>query len=148
MLDDNKQNRIVIKFNIPLLLFLFCLPVLCCAQEKEFKIWQFSKEALPVIDGDGSDWESVPESYVITIDDMQEDEGKHPAPDKSTLDIRVKVGWCAGLNRIYFLYEAYDNYWRFSENTLSTDIFEVVIDGDCSEGPFLSESERCMAGLV
>ena len=38
---------------------------------------------------------------------------------------------------MYFLYEAYDNYWRFSENSLNTDIFEVVVDGDCAGGPFI-----------
>jgi len=117
----------------------FSIPAICQGQEKEYMIWQFPKDKIPVIDGDASDWECIPESYVITIDEMKEDEGKHHAPDKSTLDIRVKVGWCAGLNRLYFLYEAYDNYWRFSENTLSTDIFEVVVDGDGSEGPFIDK---------
>lgn len=107
----------------------------CFAQE--YKIWQFPKEQIPIIDGKKDDWQMIPDSYAITIEQMKEDEGKYAKPDKSTLDIKVKVGWCAGLNRLYFLYEAYDNYWRFSENSLSTDIFEVVIDGDCSGGPFI-----------
>ncbi|MCD7900822.1 MAG: hypothetical protein LUH22_13410 [Bacteroides sp.] len=107
------------------------------SQSREYKIWQFPKDQLPVIDGNTDDWKNIPESYIITIDDMKEDEGKHARPNTSTLDISVKVGWCAGLNRLYFLYEAYDNYWRFSKNTLSTDIFEVVVDGDCSGGPFI-----------
>ncbi|WP_321478729.1 hypothetical protein [uncultured Bacteroides sp.] len=107
----------------------------CFAQE--YKIWQFPKEKIPAIDGNKDDWQMIPESYAITIEQMKEDEGKYTKPDKSTLNIKVKVGWCAGLNRLYFLYEAYDNYWRFSENSLSTDIFEVVIDGDCSGGPFI-----------
>ena len=36
-------------------------------------------------------------------------------PDPKDLDIKVKVGWVKGLNRLYFLYEAYDNYWDFAE---------------------------------
>ncbi|MCD8166361.1 MAG: hypothetical protein LUE93_09720 [Bacteroides sp.] len=116
-------------------LFMGLFVTLITAQE--YKVWQFPKDKLPVIDGDTSDWDDIPQSYVITIHQMKEDEGKHAVPDPSTLDIRVKVGWCAGLNRLYFLYQAYDNYWRFSENTLSTDIFEVVVDGDYSGGPFI-----------
>ena len=57
--------------------------------------------------------------------------------DTTTLKVSVKVGWCAETQKLYFLYEAYDNYWRFSENSLNTDIFEVVVDGDCSGGPFI-----------
>lgn len=111
----------------------------CYGQGREYKVWAFTPEKLPVIDGDGIEWEEVPESYSITINAMREDEGNYATPDKSTLDVRVKVGWCPGLNRIYFLYEAYDNYWRFSENTLSTDILEIVVDGDRSGGPFIDK---------
>lgn len=116
---------------------LFLLATAAYSQQREYKVWQFPANGLPVIDGHDDDWAAVPESYVITIDHMKEDEGKHAQPDRSTLDIRVKAGWCAGLNRLYFLYEAYDNYWRFGENSLSTDIFEVVVDGDRSGGPFI-----------
>lgn len=122
-----------------LFIFFFCILLTCNSQEKEYKIWQFSKDDLPVIDGNDNDWKNVPESYVISINEMKEDEGKYSKPDPSSLDIKVKVGWCSGINRIYFFYEAYDNYWRFTENSLSTDIFEVVIDGDCSGGPFIDK---------
>ncbi|MBP1614936.1 MAG: hypothetical protein H6Q13_2384 [Bacteroidetes bacterium] len=120
-------------------LFALCFYLLTATNSfaQEYKIWQFPKEQLPAIDGNGDDWQMIPESYAISINRMKEDEGKYAKPNKSTLDISVKVGWCAGLNRLYFLYEAYDNYWRFSENSLSTDIFEVVVDGDCSGGPFI-----------
>ena len=42
-----------------------------------------------------------------------------------------------GLNRLYFLYEAYDNYWDFARPGLHNDIFEVVVDGDMSGGPLI-----------
>ena len=104
---------------------------------QEYKIYQFTKNNIPQIDGDVRDWECVPASYAITEKALKEDEGKHAHPNPETLQVSVKVGWCAETQRLYFLYEAYDNYWRFSENSLNTDIFEVVVDGDCSGGPFI-----------
>ena len=44
-----------------------------------------------------------------------------------------------GLNRLYFLYEAYDNYWDFSRPDLHNDTFEVVVDADLSGGPLIDE---------
>ena len=31
------------------------------------------------------------------------------------------MGWVKGLNRLYFLYEAYDNYWDFADPGLHND---------------------------
>jgi hypothetical protein len=41
------------------------------------------------------------------------------------------------MNRLYFLYEAYDDYWDFSQPDLHNDTFELVVDGDLSGGPFI-----------
>lgn len=101
------------------------------------KVFCFPADKIPTIDGNTIDWDIVPESYTYTIEHMVEDEGKYVNPDKNTLDIRVKVGWVNGLNRLYFLYEAYDNFWTFSHSELKTDMFEVVVDGDRSGGPFI-----------
>ena len=38
---------------------------------------------------------------------MSDDEHIHNKPDPKELDVHVKVGWVKGLNRLYFLYEAY-----------------------------------------
>lgn len=102
-----------------------------------FQIFQFPQNQIPRIDGEFSDWDLVPYSYAIGIDQMKEDEGKHLAPNKKTLGINVKVGWVKGLNRLYFLYEAYDDFWDFTNPGLEADIFEVVVDGDASGGPFI-----------
>ena len=102
-----------------------------------FKIFQFPPNMIPTIDGKTNDWDIVPEDYVIGTDQLVDDTGKHPAPDPKTLDVRVKVGWVKGLNRLYFLYEAYDDYWDFSEPGLHNDTFELVVDGDLSGGPFI-----------
>lgn len=51
--------------------------------------------------------------------------------------MRVKVGWVEGLSRLYFLYEAQDDYWDFARPGLRNDAFEVVVDGDLSGGPLI-----------
>lgn len=108
-------------------------------QEPGFQVFQFPRNAIPRIDGDFSDWEIVPDSYSVGIDAMWDDTGRHQGIDRSTLDIRVKVGWVKGLNRLYFLYEASDDYWDFNQLGLHNDTFEVVVDADLSGGPHTDE---------
>ncbi|MDP9170296.1 MAG: PKD domain containing protein, partial [Acidobacteriota bacterium] len=79
-----------------------------------FKVFQFPANAIPRIDGSTADWDMVPDDYAIGIDQLFDTEGGHGAKfDRKDLDVKVKVGWVKGLNRLYFLYEAYDNYWDF-----------------------------------
>ena len=92
---------------------------------------------IPRIDGKDDDWAIVPDSYTITLADMHDDEKKHAAPDPKDLDIHVEVGWVKGLNRLYFLYEADENYWDFADPGLHNDTFELVVDGDRSGGPLI-----------
>ena len=47
----------------------------------------------------------------------------------------MRVGWVTGLNRLYFLFEASENCGDFSRPDLHNDTFEIVIDGDASDGP-------------
>ncbi len=121
--------------NIYLCLLLFGMSLSVVAQE--YKVYQFATNQVPRIDGKVDDWACVPDEYTLTENQMREDEGKHAQPNPETLKVSVKVGWCAQTQKLYFLYEAYDDYWRFQENSLNTDIFEVVLDGDCSGGPFI-----------
>lgn len=104
-----------------------------------FKVFQFPADKIPRIDGDDSDWTIVPESYSIGLDQMHDDEHLHDKPDPKDLDVHVKVGWVKGLNRLYFLYEAYDNYWDFADPGLHNDTFEIVVDGDRSGGPLIPQ---------
>jgi hypothetical protein len=104
-----------------------------------FKVFQFTADKIPRIDGDASDWAMVPESYSIGLDQMHDDEHKHATPDPTDLDVHVKVGWVKGLNRLYFLHEAYDNFWDFSDPGLHNDTFEIIVDGDRSGGPLVPQ---------
>jgi len=95
---------------------------------------------IPNIDGKTDDWELIPEDYSIGIDqlfDDRDDSIRHLVADPKNLDVQVKVGWVKGMNRLYFLYQASDDYWDFSLPDLHNDIFEVVVDGDQSGGPFI-----------
>ena len=102
-----------------------------------YQIFQFPADKIPCIDGNKSDWDIVPDSYIIGTDQLWDDSHKHEGLDRKSIDVKVKVGWVKGLNRLYFLYEAYDDYWDFSQPGLHNDTYEVVVDGDLSGGPLL-----------
>ena len=108
---------------------------------KVFRIFQFPRNQMPRIDGDKSDWALVPESYTYGTDQLRDTEdGMGTDIDPKDLDVKVTIGWVKGLNRIYFLYEAYDDFWDFGRFNLEgymNDIFELVVDGDLSGGPFI-----------
>ena len=113
--------------------------------EITFKIFQFPPNMIPRINGNDDDWAMVPDSYAIGMDQLEDTEapgGHGTNRDRKDLDVKVKVGWVKGLNRLYFLYEAYKGYWDFSRPDLHNDIFEVVVDGDLSGGPLIDMYHR------
>jgi hypothetical protein len=106
--------------------------------EVEFKIFQFPADRIPRIDAKTDDWEIVPDSYAIGSDQLSDTvKGKGAKIDRSSLDVKVKVGWVKGMPHLYVLYEAFDNYWDFAQAGRHNDIFELVVDGDLSGGPFI-----------
>jgi hypothetical protein len=130
--------------------FVAMLTVLACfvpvaAVEKPgvtYKVFQFPADKIPRIDGSADDWDVVSDSYVVGTDQLWDDSRKHPKPDSKTLDVRVRVGWVKGLNRLYFLYEASDDYWDYSLPGLHNDTFEIVVDGDASGGPLIDKGHK------
>ena len=128
------------RFVVALLAALVVAPPRALAFDRPetiFKIFQFPADKIPRIDGDASDWAIVPDSYIIGSDQLTDDSSRHQKPDAKNLDVRVRVGWVKGLNRLYFLYEASDNYWDFSRTDLHNDTFELIVDGDASGGPLI-----------
>jgi hypothetical protein len=109
--------------------------------DKEFKIFQFPQDRMPRIDGDISDWDIVPASYVYGSELVNDTVDGNGVPDPKDLELTVKVGWVKGLNRLYFLYEAYDDVWdftRYNPRGYSNDIFEIAVDADLSGGQFIN----------
>ncbi len=71
-----------------------------------FKVFQFPANMIPRIDGNDDDWAMVPDSYAIGMDQLEDTEapgGHGTERDPKKLDVKVKVGWVKGLNRLYFL---------------------------------------------
>ncbi len=106
-------------------------------EERSFQVFQFPKHKIPTIDGNSKDWDMVPSRYTVGMDQLWDDSKKHAKADAENLDVSVKVGWVKGLNRLYFLYEAYDDYWDFALSGLHNDTFELIVDADLSGGPFI-----------
>lgn len=120
---------------------LYLLPYIKAASrpDETFKVFQFPQDQMPRIDGSFEDWDMVPESYAIGLDQLKDTErGRGTELDPSDFDLSVKVAWVAGLNRLYFHYEATDDFWDFARSGLKNDIFEVVVDGDLSGGTFVN----------
>lgn len=121
----------------------FCAALAVERPEVTYKVFQFPPDKIPRIDGDTSDWSMVPAEYEIGTDQLLDTEGGHGSHiDPRDLDVKVRVGWVKGLNRLYFLYEAYDNYWDFTRPDLHNDIFEIIVDGDMSGGPLIDQYHR------
>ncbi|WP_159020688.1 PKD domain-containing protein [Algibacter sp. L3A6] len=109
-------------------------------RSKEYKIYQFPKADMPSIDGRFLEWNQIPNSYIIRLADMKgAQKGLESNLDPKDYNITVKVAWVNGLNRLYFYVEAYDDFWDFNDKGLQQDIFEVVVDGDLSGGPFIKK---------
>jgi hypothetical protein len=126
-----------LQYFMSLLVFLCCPAWALDRPEVTFKVFQFPANQIPRIDGKTDDWAIVPADYAIKTDQLWEDSGKHTVVDPQNLEVSVKVGWVKGLNRLYFLYEAYDNYWDFARSDLHNDTFEIVVDADHSGGPLI-----------
>ncbi len=109
----------------------------------EFKIFQFPSTMIPTIDGRIDDWNVVPDEYRVGTEELMDTESGQQM-DKQDLDISVRLGWIKGLNRIYVLYEAYDDRWDFKRPGLVGDIFEIVVDADLSGGPLIPELREDM----
>ncbi len=105
---------------------------------KKFPSVQFPSDEFP---DDGKSYQNGIwfQNPMLWVRKLWVDSGKHPGINKSSLDVKVKVGWVKGLNRLYFMYEAYDDYWDFSRSDLHHDIFEIVVDADQSGGPLIDE---------
>lgn len=108
--------------------------------DDEYRIFQFPHDMIPGIDGKFEDWNMVPESYTIGISELKNTRfGEGQKPDSTDFNLEVKVGWVKGLNRLYFYIDAYDDFWDFDDPGLRQDIFELVVDGNCSGGEFIDQ---------
>ncbi|MFC1607025.1 PKD domain-containing protein [Candidatus Latescibacterota bacterium] len=133
------MSRCVMPVFFLMMLFAICASALE-RPDMEFKIFQFTANMIPRIDGDTNDWDMVTDDYAYGTDQLSDTvKGNETNHDTSDLDVKVRVGWVKGLNRLYFLYEAYDDYWNMYYSR--GDIFEVVVDADLSGGQFITNEQ-------
>ena len=136
---------------LSLLLACGLIPLTASAHLPEpmvYPVFQFPAELVPEMDGDLSDWASVPSEYSFDFTYHEElTAGLGSNHDIADLHIkRVAVGWCDALNRLYFMAEVHDDVHRFHkvdpdfldsyESRLhgarvhGADMWEIVIDAD------------------
>ncbi|TWI70013.1 PKD domain-containing protein [Pseudoduganella lurida] len=124
-----------------ILLAVFACTAATAQEDRGYKVYQFPANQIPVIDGKADDWRDVPADYIVGTDQLRDDVGKAAGNlrkiDPKSLDVKVRVAWVKGLNRLYFLYEAWDDYWDFADPGLHNDTFEIVVDADLSGGPLI-----------
>ena len=74
--------------------------------------FQFPVHALPVVDGDLSDWDMVPEAYQITLSEDFEETVRGIGTDFDLEDINIRaiLGWNEETNRIYSMVEVVDDF--------------------------------------
>jgi hypothetical protein len=106
--------------------------------DKVFKIFQFPPSMIPTIDSKTLDWNIVPDDYAIGIEELKDTTMNNPV-NRKDLDVTVKIGWVKGMDKLFFLYKAYDDYWEFEKPSGFNDIFELVVDGDLSGGPLIND---------
>ena len=96
-------------------LLLVSSPMALERRDVTVKIFQFRADQIPRVDGKVDDWAIVPESYAVGMNELMDTEQGHGMNhDTKNLDVKVRVGWVKGLNRLYFLYEGFDNYCDLS----------------------------------
>ena len=86
-----------------LILLLFIVQNSLAQDKRSYKIFQFPADQIPRIDGNTGDWNIVPDSYIIGVDQLWDDSGKHEKADPNNLDVKVKVGWVKGAGCTFFM---------------------------------------------
>ena len=102
--------------------------------------FQFADTYLPAIDGDLSEWDIVPNAYMIHGEDLHNALHGRPARrmDPTDLALRSFCGWNDSLNRLYFMAEISDDIHQTDRTdpqcNWMDDCWEIVIDANHSGG--------------
>ena len=105
-----------------------------------FPAWQWPT-GMPTLDGDISEWDMLPDDFWITIFDTEVAEGDIGREiDLANLNFRVAVGWNDELNRIYYVYDRFDDVWDRDAGGFGCcgqdDSIEIHLDADHSADRF------------
>jgi len=108
--------------------------------------FQWPDGLLPTLDGDISDWEVVPEAYVLTTADLYEQlQGlgiRGSGYDASNMAVECVVAWNETTNRLWIYTTVFDNLTLVQRDAGSPavmykdDSLEIMFDADHSGGQF------------
>ena len=106
-----------------------------------FGAWAWPTSHLPVLDGDISEWDVLPAELWVDIFQTSVAEGDVGREiDTSNLNWRFALGWNDELDRIYMVFDRFDNIWDRDGGGFGCcgqdDSIEVAIDADHSGGTF------------
>jgi hypothetical protein len=105
----------------------------------------FPGHAVPVSDGDLSDWDMVPEEFWLTLENDFEETVRGIGTDFDLADFNIKciVGWSEDTNRIYTMAAVVDDYLHNKrENTAMynyDDELHFVVDADHGGGDMFGD---------
>lgn len=99
----------------------------------QWTAFQWPDGTTPTLDGDLSEWEIVPDDYIINMDDQHLDAEGNADYDFADLNLKIIVGYSASTDMLYFMMERFDDHYdRDGEGggAGGDDSWEVHIDGD------------------
>ena len=101
-----------------------------------FRWFSFRDDALPVIDGDLSEWSSIPRPYQLINEDYTREVWYGTEHDPADLAIKVMSGYNPNLERIYIAAQIFDDYHERDHplEVYRDDVIEIAVDGDHSGG--------------
>lgn len=102
-----------------------------------FGAWQWPSTHLPNLDGDISEWNVLPDELWIDIFQTEVAEGDIGREiDTANLNFRVAVGWNDELDRVYYVYDRFDDLWDRDAGGFGCcgqdDSIEIFLDADHS----------------
>ena len=111
-----------------------------------YKVFQLPDDRIPALDGDLTDWDFIPDEYIIDTSHLEETVLGHGKNiPRNDLDVKVIVAWNDSTNRLYFMLWKYDDCHNFDETDVNVsgadDLFEIVVDADHSGGRYHSHED-------
>ncbi len=102
-----------------------------------FAAWQWPTAQLPNLNGDISEWDVLPQEYWIDIFQTAVAEGDVGREiDTANLNFRFAMGWNDDLDRLYYVYDRFDDVWDRDAGGFGCcgqdDSIEVGLDADHS----------------
>lgn len=120
-----------------------------------FFAFQWPSGQEPVLDGDLSEWDVLPEAYIQDADDFMpvRYSGHHPPPppDPASLQVlRSAIGWSPAQNQLYLMIEVLDDVVLFNDPESPKPSGDLVVgffidadhSGDCYAGVCWGEEEE------